>query len=180
MRGTVTLAGALSIPLLRPDGSPFPGRDIVIFLAFGVIAVTLLVQGTTLEPLIHRLGLHEDDSRAEEEHLARTTAVESGLAALRVLETEARSSEQASALGHVVAEYEHRLASLGAESETRGSARRRRQAEHHYRLAALRAERQALDDLWRTDQIVDDVYRPLQQLLDHEEAMLHGAAEFVE
>ncbi|HEY4299295.1 MAG TPA: Na+/H+ antiporter [Candidatus Didemnitutus sp.] len=180
MRGTVTLAGALSIPLLRPDGSPFPGRDIVIFLAFAVIAVTLLVQGTTLEPLIHRLGLHEDDSRAGEERLARTTAVEAGLSALRVLESDARTPEQASALGHVVAEYEHRLASLGAESESRGSARRRRQAEHHYRLAALKAERHALDDLWRREEIVDDVYRPLQQLLDHEDALLHGAADYVE
>ena len=48
MRGTVTLAAALSIPLTLPDGAPFPQRNIVIFLAFGVIAVTLLVQGTTL------------------------------------------------------------------------------------------------------------------------------------
>jgi CPA1 family monovalent cation:H+ antiporter len=142
--------------------------------------VTLLVQGTTLEPLIHRLGLHEDDSRAQEEHLARTTAVEAGLSALRILESDAKTPEQSSALGHVVAEYEHRLASLGAESESRGSARRRRQAEHRYRLAALKAERHALDDLWRRDEIVDDVYRPLQQLLDHEDAMLHGAADYVE
>ena len=44
MRGTVTLAAALSIPFLMPDGHAFPGRDMVIFLAFGVIAVTLLVQ----------------------------------------------------------------------------------------------------------------------------------------
>ncbi|HVU17379.1 MAG TPA: Na+/H+ antiporter [Candidatus Didemnitutus sp.] len=180
MRGTVTLAGALSIPLLRPDGLPYPGRAIVIFLAFGVIAVTLLVQGTTLEPLIHRLGLHEDDSRAQEEKLARTTAVEAGLNSLRALEPEAHTPEQSSALGHVVAEYEHRLASLGAESESRGSARRRRHAEHHYRLTALKAERHALDALWRRDEIVDDVYRPLQQLLDHEEAMLHGATHIEE
>src|SRR5271170_6777258 len=62
MRGTVTLAAALSIPLLRPDGSPFPSRDIVIFLAFGVIAASLLLQATTTEWLIHRLGLREDEA----------------------------------------------------------------------------------------------------------------------
>jgi NhaP-type Na+/H+ or K+/H+ antiporter len=45
MRGTITLAAALSIPQLMADGSPFPGRDIVIFLSFGVVMVTLLLQG---------------------------------------------------------------------------------------------------------------------------------------
>ncbi len=174
MRGTVTLAGALSIPLLLPDGSPFTGRDIVIFLAFGVIATTLLVQGTTLEPLIHRLGLREDDSRALEDRLARTTAVEAGLDSLRALEMEAATTEQNAALGHVVAEYEHRLAALVAGGETRTSARRRRHAEHRYRSTALKAERQAVDALWRSGKIVDDVHRPLQQLLDYEESMLRA------
>lgn len=172
MRGTVTLAGALSIPLVLPDGSPFPARDIVIFLAFGVIAMTLLVQGTTLEKLIQRFGLREDDSRAVEERLARTTAVEAGLKTLRALETQAITPEKNAALGHVVAEYEHRLAELEAEGETRTSARRRRRAEHHYRSEALKAERHAVNDLWRQGKIADEVHRPLQQLLDHEEAML--------
>jgi Na+/H+ antiporter len=175
MRGTVTLAGALSIPLALPDGTPFPGRDIVIFLAFGVIAGTLLLQGTTLEPLIRRLGLREDDSRAREDHLARTTAVEAGLTALRALEHAATTPEQNAALGQVLSEYEHRLAALEAEGETRASARRRRRADHHYRFAALRAERHAIDDLWRSDKIADEVYRPLQQLLDYEESMLRAA-----
>ena len=176
MRGTVTLAAALSIPLLLPDGTPFPGRDIVIFLAFGVIAGTLLVQGTTLEPLIRRLGLREDESRPKEERLARMTAVEAGLKTLRELEAGAATPDQTAALGHVIAEYEQRLAVLTAEGETRRSAHRRRHANHHYRTAALLAERRALDDLWRRGHIIDEVHRPLQQLLDHEESMLRGAA----
>ena len=175
MRGTVTLAGALSIPLLLPDGSPFPGRDIAIFLAFGVIATTLLVQGTTLEKLIHCLGLREDDTRAQEERLARTAAVDAGLKTLRALEAAATTPEQNAALGHVTAEYEQRLAVLEAEGETRASARRRRRAEHHYRMAALKAERATVDDLWRRGVIADEIHRPLQQLLDHEEAMLRAA-----
>jgi len=175
MRGTVTLAGALSIPLLLPDGTAFPGRDIVIFLAFGVIALTLLLQGTTLERLIQRLGLREDSSRAQEERLARTTAVEAGLKSLRALEASVTTLEENTALGVVTAEYEHRLAALEAEGETRRSARRRRRAAHEYRATALRAERQAIDELWRSNQIADEVHRPLQQLLDHEEAMLRDA-----
>jgi len=177
MRGTVTLAAALSIPLLLPDGSPFPGRDIVIFLAFGVIATTLLLQGTTLEPLIHRLGLREDENRPKEERLARMTAVEAGLTTLRDLEAAATTPDQLAALGLVIAEYESRLSALTAEGETKASARRRRQAGQHYRLAALQAERVALNDLWLSGAIIDDVHHPLQALLDHEETLLAGTPE---
>ena len=175
MRGTVTLAAALSIPLALPDGSPFPGRDIVIFLAFGVIVMTLLLQGTTLEAVIHRLGLREDAERPKEERLARMTAVEAGLQALRDFEDSAESPDQQAALGLVIAEYEQRLSVLTAEGETQRSARRRRSAGHGYRLAALKAERHALDNLWRSGVIIDEVHRPLQQLLDYEESMLHAS-----
>jgi CPA1 family monovalent cation:H+ antiporter len=175
MRGTVTLAGALSIPLFLPDGAPFPGRDIVIFLAFSVIAVTLLLQGTTLEHLIRRLGLREDQSRVQEDRLARIAAVKAGLKALRALETAATTPDHSAALAQVVSEYEHRLAVLDAESETRRSARRRRKAGHGYRTAALVAERTVIDELWRSGKIADEVHRPLQQLLDHEESLLRDA-----
>ena len=180
MRGTVTLAAALSIPLALPNGSPFPGRDIVIFLAFGVIAITLLVQGTTLERLISRLGLHEDDSHTREERLARIAAVEAGLKTLRSMESDATAPDHSAALGQVVAEYEHRLAALTAEGETRKSARRRRSAGHRYRLAALDAERSAVNGLWLDGQIADEIHRPLQQLLDHEEAMLKASPHSTE
>jgi CPA1 family monovalent cation:H+ antiporter len=176
MRGTVTLAAALSIPLLLPDGSPFPGRDIVIFLAFGVIATTLVVQGMTLESLIRKLGIHGDEDRPKEELLARMTAVEAGLQALRELEPAATTADENAALGLAIAEYEQRLAVLTAEGETQKSANRRRAASHHYHTVALRAERKALDDLWRSGAIIDEVHRPLQQLLDHEESMLIGLA----
>jgi CPA1 family monovalent cation:H+ antiporter len=176
MRGTVTLAGALSIPLLLPDGGPFPGRAIVIFLAFGVIAVTLLLQGTSLEAVIRRLGVPEDENRPKEERLARMTAVEAGLGALRALETAADTPEQTAALGLVVAEYEQRLAILTTEGETRRSASRRRAADQRFRSAALAAERRALDELWRSGAILDEVHRPLQRLLDHEERLLAGIA----
>ena len=172
MRGTVTLAGALSIPYVMPNGSPFPGRDIVVFLAFGVIAVTLLLQGTTLEWLIHRVKLREDNSREKEELLARTAAVAAGLAVLRELEAEAKTPDHNAALGQVIGEYENRLAVLEAEGETRVSARRRRKAGHRYRTVALQAERTAVDTLWRENKIADEVHRPLQLLLDHEEALL--------
>ena len=176
MRGTITLAAALSIPQLASDGSPFPGRDIVIFLSFGVIGVTLLLQGTTLEMLICKLGVKADDTHMREDRMARIAAVEAGLKSLRVLENPYETPEEAAALGEVIAEYEHRLAELTAEGETRHSAQRRRGIARSHRLHALRAERHALDDLVRRNLINNETHRPLQQLLDHEELMLQGHA----
>jgi len=75
----------------------------------------------------------------------------------------------------VIAEYEHRLAVLESRGRNAAQCHRRRQAGHRYRTAALRAERHAIDELWRTGKIADEVHRPLQQLLDHEDALLQGA-----
>ncbi len=174
MRGSVTLAAALSIPLVLPDGSPLPGRDLVIFLSFGVIVVTLVLQGTTLPWLIRTLGLREDDTQQREEKLARITAVEAGLRVLRQIEQEATTTEEEAAVRAVLGEYERRLAELSAEGESRTSARRRLAVERIYRQRALAAERSAIDDLRTRDAISDEVHRPLQHLLDSEEAMLRG------
>jgi monovalent cation/hydrogen antiporter len=172
MRGTITLAAALSIPRFLDDGTPFPGRDIVIFLSFGVIVSTLLLQGTSLEMLICRLGLRADETREKEDRIARIAAVEGGLRHLRLAEDAQPSPAENTALALIIAEYEHRLAELTAEGETRAQSRLHRKTGRRHRLDALRVERSVIDDLWRRDVITDDTHRPLQQLLDHEEAML--------
>ncbi len=174
MRGTITLAAALSIPRFLEDGRPFPARDIVIFLSFGVIVSTLLLQGTTLEALICKLGLKSDDTREKEDRLARIAAVEGGLASLREAQYPAISGEETTSLALVIAEYEHRLIELTSEGETQARAHRLRTTGRLHRLRALQAERTVIDDLWRRNVITDDTHRPLQQLLDHEEAMLQG------
>lgn len=173
MRGTVTLAAALSIPLALPDGEPFPARDIVIFLSFGVIALTLLLQGTTTAALIRVLHVPEDGIMEREELLARTAAVTAGLNELRAVGAGVLPPEERAALAHIVAEYEERLSELAAEGETQAHAKERRAADKRFRYAALAAERRAIDELWQRDTITDEVHRPLQALLDHEEGMLN-------
>lgn len=174
MRGTITLAAALSIPTVLADGSPFPGRDIVIFLSAGVIVITLLLQGTTLEALICKLRVRPDDTKVKEDRLARVAAVEAGLKHLRGTSSVTTTAEEVAALGEIIGEYEHRLAELTADGETQASARLRRESARHHRLAALAAERTALDDLWSRHVITDETHRPLQHLLDYEESLLRG------
>jgi len=174
MRGSVTLAAALSIPMVLPNGTPFPGRDLVIFLAFGVIAATLLLQGTTVAWLIKKLGVREDGTRKKEDRLARTTAVGAGLKRLKEIKQDSVNQHELTALNLVIAEYEQRLSELAADGDAQTTARLRNHAGYHYRFDALRAERHAIDELWRQDVIADEVHRPLQQLLDHEESMLQA------
>ena len=66
MRGGVSLAAALALPLTISGGAPFPERDLVIFLTFCVILATLVGQGLSLGPLIRLLHLQEDGSRERE------------------------------------------------------------------------------------------------------------------
>lgn len=176
MRGTITLAAALSIPTTL-DGAPFPGRDLVIFLSAGVIVVTLLLQGTTLETVIRKLHVQADDTATREEHRARVAAVQAGLRSLRDAASPEARADGDSARRRVAAEYELRLAELTADGDQQTEARRQRDDARHLRLRALRAERAALDELWRNDQISDDTYRPLQHLLDHEESALGPTIE---
>jgi CPA1 family monovalent cation:H+ antiporter len=72
MRGVASVALALAIPLEMDDGSPFPDRDEIVFIAFGVIMATLVLQGLTLPWLVRRLGVRadEDVEKAFEKELA--------------------------------------------------------------------------------------------------------------
>ena len=80
MRGVVALAAAISLPEMLDNGDPFPGRNVMIFLTFCIIFVTLLVlQGLTLPPLIRRLGLVGAAARNEEQEEARREVVKAAL-----------------------------------------------------------------------------------------------------
>ncbi len=81
VRGAVTLAGALSLPLLMPDGTPFPSRDLAVTLATGVILFTIVIAAIAL-PLLLR-HVRDDGAVAHAEYrLARVAAIEAAIAAV--------------------------------------------------------------------------------------------------
>jgi monovalent cation/hydrogen antiporter len=88
MRGAVSLAAALALPLQTSTGQGFPQRNLIIFVTFGVILATLVLQGLSLPWLIRRLRLHRDDSEAQEELRGRLRATDAALARLEELAAE--------------------------------------------------------------------------------------------
>lgn len=89
MRGVVSLAAALSLPLTVAGGAPFPGRDLILFLTFSVILATLVVQGLSLPPLMRWLGVGDDvEAARQEEAGARVQAIEAALGRLDQLALE--------------------------------------------------------------------------------------------
>jgi CPA1 family monovalent cation:H+ antiporter len=173
LRGAVTLAAALSIPLALPGGAPFPGRALVIFLASSVILATLLLQGLTLPHLICRLGVQDDGRQVEEERAARLELARAGLAPLRApLERSAAEAPELEAAAQVAAELEERVERLAAEACEASPAGARRRAERAVRARTLAAQRDRLVALYHEGRINDEVLRRLQTELDAEEARL--------
>ncbi|HEY0229702.1 MAG TPA: Na+/H+ antiporter [Dokdonella sp.] len=181
VRGAVTLAGVLSVPLLLADGTPFPGRDLMIFLAAAVILLSLLFAAVGLPHVLKGLEV-EEDSEIEEERLARVAAAE---AAIRAIEAEAAktrgSDEEGAAMpslvaGVVIGLYQRRLQQLGegAEpTETPVDAH----IENHLRLVGLRAERAAIRRLRWARKIDNGVQEKVLHEIDLREAAIEGAAK---
>jgi CPA1 family monovalent cation:H+ antiporter len=172
MRGIVSLAAALALPLATDAELAFPARDLVIFLTFVVIMVTLVFQGLTLGPLIRWLGVGEVAQLDEEEHLAR---LKLSYAAIEEIDRLAiGESLRQDLVDPVRAEYAARLKQerlVGLSASGLDEAARR------LRLAALTAERRRLVKLHRERQIGDQVLRRVQHELDIEELRLNPARD---
>jgi len=167
MRGIVSLAAALALPLALEGGAPFPGRDLIVFLTFVVIAVTLVVQGLTLGPLIRVLRVGTDWSEHEEEQHARFALGKAAIAAIDELAAkEGTAPELAERIRAEFAE-KIRIAPPGGQILTGGADVAKR-----LRSAAIRAERQELIRIWRQNKISDDVLQHREEYLDYEESRL--------
>jgi len=165
MRGVVSLAAALALPMTIAGGAPFPFRDEIILFTFAVILSTLVLQGLTLTPLIRALRLAEDETLELEEAWAREAAARAALTRLEELAGDARSrQEDHHRLQTLYGQRLQRASSLGADD---GRATERA-AYRRLRYEALSAERRALIALRDQGVVSDEVLHRLEQELDVE------------
>jgi CPA1 family monovalent cation:H+ antiporter len=172
MRGVVSLAAALALPLTINDGSPFPGRDLILFLTFVVILATLVAQGLTLPALIRWLGVEDDHSMDREEREARLKANQAALG--RLNEIAEHDPAKADALKRLRIEYEDHIRQVeGTRPESAGTPLRLFSSEYE-RLSyeALKIERRTIVSLRNQDVINDEVLRRIQRDIDLAEARL--------
>jgi CPA1 family monovalent cation:H+ antiporter len=182
-RGAVSLAAALAIPETMADGSPFPARDLIILITFGVILVTLLCQGLTLSAVLRWARLPADRSELDELRLAERTVTEAGMAALPA--AAARLDAPAEIVDRIRDDLEQRLADIAdpadeAIGEPAPATATGHSPREHYRLlrsALLPDKRAALVGL-RDSRLIDDiVLRRVQARLDAEEVRLSAAPD---
>lgn len=177
MRGVIALAAAVSLPETIANGSPFPHRDLIIFLTFCVILVTLVFQGLTLPPLIRMLGIAETSVTKCEEQEARRLVLDAALGRLEELRhndlpTFTRLYDD------LARHYKHRLASVSGNSQEHDIV----STEGYRRYldlsrALLEVERQTAIRLRDEGRVTDEILREMEHELDLNESRLIAAAK---
>lgn len=175
IRGSVTLAAALSIPLVTASGAPFPFRELIILLAASVIVITLVVNGLTLPWVIRWLQIRGDGTAEREERAARLATAQAAAAAIRQELPRLTKPAERDYAKALIDEYELRIQHDSANAERRHQVEAVRDTERRLRLAALRAERDELMQLRESDVINDEVLRIIQSDLDHVESLVAGS-----
>jgi monovalent cation/hydrogen antiporter len=172
MRGAVSLAAALALPLTTDAGDRFPNRELIVFLTFSVIFGTLVVQGLTLPAVVRLLGI-EDEGRAEkEETKARLFAAEAALARLEELAGEEWVREDTLDRMRRFFGFRRERFRSRFDPESDGAVESRSQDYQRLMRELLTAERNAVFDLRRERRIDDNVMRRVIRDLDLEEARL--------
>lgn len=191
IRGAVTLAGALSVPLLLPGGQPFPARDLLIFLATGTILFTLVLASIALPWILRHMPPAPEPETVREERLARIAASQAALNSLMLSDEQARQRDPAwlaqrqEVVGHLTQEYRNRLnllddsstsaSSVEAQSETPELVMQRKLRyvmEMDMRIHCLQREREVLYAERQAHRINDESLRSLVNELDLSEVAL--------
>jgi Na+/H+ antiporter len=172
LRGAVSLAAALALPLTTDAGDPFPDRQLVIYLAFCVILATLVLQGLTLPLLIRLLGLEDDGLAAKEETKARIYAAEAALGRLEELAGNDWVREDTAERMRGLYNFRRSRFTARFDDQDDGGIEERSQAYQRLRRELLDAERQAVVALRREGRINDEVMNRIQRDLDLEDARL--------
>jgi NhaP-type Na+/H+ or K+/H+ antiporter len=174
VRGVVSLAAALAIPLTLADGAPFPHRDLILFITFGVIVITLVGIGLTLPAVIRWLDVghyrqEEFEREREAELAARYEAMDVSLRRLDELVRERELSAEVEAL-FKVRDSNRRALLPDTIADGDELARATHNAELHLELIAT--ERAYLHELLRAGKITDESRRRIERELDLEEASI--------
>jgi monovalent cation/hydrogen antiporter len=172
MRGSVSLAAALALPLTTDAGRAFPNRDLIVFLTFAVILGTLVVQGLTLPGVIRLVGLEDDGLAEKEEAKARIHAAEAALARLEELIDEEWVRDDTAE--RMRGAYNFRRERFRSRFDPDGDATVEDRSTDYQRLRRelLDAERRAVLELRRRGRIDDAVMRRVVRDLDLEDARL--------
>ena len=177
VRGIVSLAAALAIPFTMSDGRPFPERDLILFLTFSVILVTLVGQGLLLPAMIRVLGLANAGERElqtdrSEELRARRQAIEAALE--RLDELAVQPGLAADLVPRLREELRSRFVHFEHAPEPGENPRDSAAHPDEILLLLLAAERQRINELYRQGNLRDDVRRRLERELDLREANLQS------
>jgi len=166
MRGVVALAAAISLPEQLADGSDFPYRNLIIFLTFSVILVTLVLQGLTLPPLIRALGLAGIQGRNKEEDEGRRAMLDAALEFL-AQRKERDGKEFEDVYEEIEERYRHRLGALRGESEV-GAEEDAAHVARYVELTRelLKIERHTAVKLRNEGKLNDEVLRRIEHELD--------------
>jgi CPA1 family monovalent cation:H+ antiporter len=180
VRGVVSLAAALAIPLTTNSGAPFPYRDLILFITFGIIVITLVGQGLVLPKVVRwlDLGRHAADERDREqkaELAARSDALQ--LAQTRLEELAADNRIPAEALAILRARHHYRFGGLPKAQFSDGDAA---SAAANTRSDLIALEREYIYRLLREGRITDEARRRIERELDLEEASIASKEEGME
>lgn len=166
MRGVVALAAAIALPQTLLNGTPFPQRSLIVFLAFSVIFVTLVLQGLTLPALVRFLGVADVAGSNTEEEDARREIIQ---AALDHLEKSRESDEEqfTAIYEDIAGHYRERMSELSGKSDNEDG----HAPGHHERFSKLsrellRIERQTAVRLRNQGRIDDETLRHLEYEID--------------
>ena len=174
MRGGISLAAALSLPLVINNGTPFPGRELIIFLTFFVILVTLVLQGLTLPMLIRWLKVQEDGIEAEREEMeARLRAAEAAIMRIEELTLQDEQLAQTQMVKWMQSQYQERIRRFSACCEAMDDGNYDQLAAiQNLQRQALAAERKMVIRLRNQGTISDEILHQIERDLDLEEARL--------
>lgn len=176
VRGAITLAGVLSIPLLLPDGSAFPARYELVFLSAGVILFSLLVGVVMLPKLLQHIEVGDHSRQQQEERLARAAMAGVAIVSIQKMEERLATDTKEKVDNQLLTEVSaHVIGNLRRRAGGRNDVETAMQEEcleRRFRLVALRSERGELYRLRATRKISNETLRKLLHDLDLLEALL--------